>query len=193
MRHISVFKFCYNDIWLWFLPCFGEESKMIYILLIYLSFPCLNTQRWLQKLNQSCVYINRTIQQHSIYITPTRQPLKDGAILGSAERGEVDIDSDVNCTASGNIRKSTTVPIQCEQLPWTWTCVLCILIVDLISKISLVFFGLLCARNYNYNKGPIKVEFLKWKLYIGDCYLLPFYSQYCSRVSNQYWFYLYYC
>ena len=121
IRYTYVFKFCYNDIWLWFFPCFGEKSEMIYILLISLSFSCLNTQRWLQKLNQSCVYINRTIQQHSIYITPTRQPLKDGAILGSAERGEVDIDSDVNCTASGNIRKSTTVPIQCEQLPWTWT------------------------------------------------------------------------
>ena len=41
---------------------------------------------------------------------------------GSEDRGEVDIDSDVNHLASGNLRKSTTVPSQSEKFPWTWTC-----------------------------------------------------------------------
>ena len=36
-------------------------------------------------------------------------------------------------------------------------------IVDLISRISTVFFSLFCASNYYYNKGPIKVEFFKCK------------------------------
>ena len=40
---------------------------------------------------------------------------------GSADRGEVDLDSDVNRPASGNLRQYTTVPSKCEQLPWTWT------------------------------------------------------------------------
>ena len=40
---------------------------------------------------------------------------------GSADRGEVDLESDVNCLASGNIGKYTTVPSQCEWVPLTWT------------------------------------------------------------------------
>ena len=38
---------------------------------------------------------------------------------GSADRDEVNIDSDVNCLASGHIRQYTTVPSKCEQFPWT--------------------------------------------------------------------------
>ena len=41
---------------------------------------------------------------------------------GSADHGEVDLDSDVNRLASGNILQYTTVPSQCEWFPWTWTC-----------------------------------------------------------------------
>ena len=40
---------------------------------------------------------------------------------GSVHHIEVDIESEVNCLYSGNIWQYTTVPSQCEQLPWTWT------------------------------------------------------------------------
>ena len=39
--------------------------------------------------------------------------------MGSVDRGEVDIDSDVNCLASGNLWQYTTVPSHCEQLTYT--------------------------------------------------------------------------
>ena len=40
---------------------------------------------------------------------------------GSANCCEVDLDSDLNRLASGNLRQYTTVSSQCEQLLWTWT------------------------------------------------------------------------
>ena len=52
-----------------------------------------------------------------ITVTQTELPLKDKEVLGSAYRGEVDLDSDVNHLASGNLRKYTTVTSQCERLP----------------------------------------------------------------------------
>ena len=41
---------------------------------------------------------------------------------GSADCGEVYLDSNVNLLAAGKLRQSTTVPSQCEWLtqPWTW-------------------------------------------------------------------------
>ena len=39
----------------------------------------------------------------------------------------------------------------------------CILIFDIISKSVLVLFSLLRGRNYHYNKGPLKFEFIKCK------------------------------
>ena len=50
-----------------------------------------------------------------------------------------------------------------RNFPEPECCVFCILIVDLILEISLVFFSLLRAGNYHYNKGPLKVEFFKCK------------------------------
>ena len=35
-------------------------------------------------------------------------------IMGSEDRSEVDLDSDVNRLASGNLRQSNTVPSKCE-------------------------------------------------------------------------------
>ena len=43
---------------------------------------------------------------------------------GSANCGEVDLDSDINSLASGNHRQSTTVSSHYEQFPWTWTWIL---------------------------------------------------------------------
>ena len=39
---------------------------------------------------------------------------------GSVNCGEVDLDSVINCPASENIRQSTTVPSQCDRLPYPW-------------------------------------------------------------------------
>ena len=41
---------------------------------------------------------------------------------GSADRGELDLNSDVNLPASGKLRKYTSVSSQCERLsyPWMW-------------------------------------------------------------------------
>ena len=50
-------------------------------------------------------------------VTPTQITLKDGSISGSADCGEVDLDSDINHLASGKLRKSTTVTSQCDILP----------------------------------------------------------------------------
>ena len=120
-RYISVFKFCYNDIWLWFVPFFGAESRIMYILLVYICFTCINTQRRLQQSHRSCIYINITIWQHSIYITSHGDHWNTEHYRGSVNSGEVDLDSDVYRMASGNLRKYTTVPSQCDRLPWTWT------------------------------------------------------------------------
>ena len=81
-RYTYVLKFCFNVIWLWFFPCFGAKSEIMYIFWYISIFPAKHTQRWLQRSNCSCVYIYRDILQHRIRITPTQQPLKDRAVLG---------------------------------------------------------------------------------------------------------------
>ena len=47
--------------------------------------------------------------------------------------------------------------------------VLCILIVDIMSKSALALFNLLCERNYHCNKGPVIVDnitiFILYDLY----------------------------
>ena len=47
---------------------------------------------------------------------------------GSANCGEVDLDSEVNFLDSDNLRQCTTVPCQYGRLPWTWTW--CLLYLD---------------------------------------------------------------
>ena len=48
--------------------------------------------------------------------------------------GEVDLDSDVNHLASGNLRQYTTLPSKFDKLNWTWT--LCILYFDLLFHLD---------------------------------------------------------
>ena len=43
--------------------------------------------------------------------------LKTEQYQDSADRGEVDLDSDVNRMVSDKLRQSTNVPSQCERLP----------------------------------------------------------------------------
>ena len=47
-------------------------------------------------------------------VTQTNQPLKNGSLLGVADRGEVDLNSEVNLLASGNLWQYTNVRSQCE-------------------------------------------------------------------------------
>ena len=40
-----VFKYCYHDIGLCFVPYFSAESRKMFILKVYVYLPCINTQR----------------------------------------------------------------------------------------------------------------------------------------------------
>ena len=73
--YTSDFKCCYHDIILCFVPYFSAESGKKIFVAIYL-FPCIKTKI------QATVPFDDTIWQHSLYITPTKQTLEDGALLG---------------------------------------------------------------------------------------------------------------
>ena len=67
-------------------------------------------------LDQSKKSINFDFDQQQKVQTPnSHYPNTAG---GGSDRGEVDIDSDENLLASGKLRQSTTVPSQCERLPY---------------------------------------------------------------------------
>ena len=54
-------------------------------------------------------------------------------------------------------------PVSMSDYPGPGRGVFFIAIVDTISKRSLLLLSLLHASNYNYNKGPLKVEFINFK------------------------------
>ena len=54
-------------------------------------------------------------------------------------------------------------PVSVRDFPSPERGVLFILVVDLTSKLTLALFSLSRASSYNYNKGPINVEFIKCK------------------------------
>ena len=41
---------------------------------------------------------------------------------GSSESGEIDLESDIHHLELCNLTQYTTVPSQCDWLPWAWTC-----------------------------------------------------------------------
>ena len=63
--------------------------------------------------------------------------------------------------------------------------ILCILIIDIISKSALVLFSLLRASNYYYNKGALKVEFIKYKIIHSGLLPIENYSYFYSRDIEQ--------
>ena len=79
----------------------------------------------------------------------------------SVDRGEVDLDSDVNHLAQLNYGNPLLYPVIVSDFPRPERGILCISIVDIISKRTLVLFSLLRSINYHYNNGPLKVEFIK--------------------------------
>ena len=162
-RYTSVFKFCYYVIWLLFLPCFGAETEIIYILLVYICFLCQNTQRWLQQSHSSYVYINSTTKRHKINVTPTQRTPKDGEILGSDNRGELYLNSDVNQLDSGQLCKYTTVSSQFEWLTYPWTWHFCIYIFDIISKSALAFLVCYVQAIITTKRDHVTVEFNRFK------------------------------
>ena len=98
MIHIgytSVLKCCYNDIWLWFLLCFGAETEIMYALLVYI---------W---------------QQHSksqnLTLPISSKNWMAEQYQGSSNCEELDLKSDANRTDSGKLWQSTTVSSQCDR------------------------------------------------------------------------------
>ena len=80
---------------------------------------------------------------------------------GSEDRGEVNIDSDINWLDSVNLRKSTSVPVSVSYWHGHECGLFCSLIVDIILKSAQVLFSLLLARNSQYNKEPVIVYNIK--------------------------------
>ena len=67
-------------------------------------------------------YDQQNILQNTEFILP--QPSdhwKTEHYRGSANHGQVDLDSDINRLTSDNLRQFTNVPSQCERLTLTWT------------------------------------------------------------------------
>ena len=98
---------------------------------------------------------------------------------GSDNRGKGECDSDINCLASDNHRKYTTVTNQCQRFPWRLMWHLLFAIVGLVSRISLVGYCMSRANCYYERKGPV-------------CYVLTFYNQYSYGAIYQCCSYLFY-
>ena len=119
-RYTSVFKNIYNVIWLWSLPCFGAESEIIYIYLCISVSPA-KTHSDGYRDHISVVFISTApFDKTQLPIPPHSDNCKTEQYRKSADRGEVNLESDVNIMALGNLRQSTTLPSQCEQLPLNW-------------------------------------------------------------------------
>ena len=89
-RYTYVFKFFSYVILLWFLMCFGADTKIMDALLLQVCFVTQNTQLWLHQSQFICVY----------YILSTKQWSDN---RGSADRSELDLKSDVNRPDSGKL------------------------------------------------------------------------------------------
>ena len=72
------------------------------------SIHCL----WFSIINNKC--------RNQVPVIKPRYHWKTDHYQGSADHCEGGLDFYLNCLASGNIQQYTTVPIQCEWLPWTW-------------------------------------------------------------------------
>ena len=83
----------------------------MYILKVYIYFPCINTQQ------RATSPFNDT----PVISPPHSKHLKTGIYQGSADCCEVDCDSDLNCLASVILRQYTTVTNQCYKFTWAWT------------------------------------------------------------------------
>ena len=81
----------------------------------------------------------------------------------SGDRSEVDLDSYTNRLTSVILCTPLLYPVSVSNFPGPERGIFCILIVDLIYISALECFSLLLARNYHYNKGRLKFEFIKFK------------------------------
>ena len=114
---------------------------------------------------------------------------------GLADNGKGYLDSDINRLYLGNLQQYTTVPSQCEKLPWTWTW-------------RLLYFDYWS----NFEKLPVSVYYVTCKqltLQQGACYgwqsrdpyntrniILYYFSTFkIATVRYQFYFYFYlrYC
>ena len=72
---------------------------------------------------------------------------------GSANHGELHLKSDVNWPDSGKLRQSASVYSQCERFSIPECGMFCILIIDIISKISVVLFTLLRESKNHFKRA----------------------------------------
>ena len=151
-----------------FLLCYilNCHVSLFFSLISNIVFVVISSTMFLQQSRKS---INLDFDQqkkfrYQISITPTHWTLKDRAILGSADSGEVDIDSDVNFLASGNLRQSTTAPSHCERLPWNWTwCLMYFNRWSHLKNLPGIFLSIPCNK-LSLHQRASKVEFIKWKM-----------------------------
>ena len=106
-------------------------------------------------------FLSTTTSAEKILVPQHIDHLKTEHYQGSADRGEVNIGSYINCLASGVLGNPLLYPVSVGYFPGTERGILFISIVDRILRRALVFFSLLYAINYHYNKGTLKVEFIK--------------------------------
>ena len=121
--------------WHWIVFCglFLCKIQIFFILKVYIYSPCINSQRW------STAPFNNT----PVISPPNRKHWKTGLYQGSYNCCERYCDSNLNHLFSVILRKYTTVTNIISDSPGPERDIFSILIVDLISRSTLVRFILL--------------------------------------------------
>ena len=132
----SLFKYCYHDIELCFVPYFGAESEKMHILKVYIHFLYINTQR----------QENAPFDDTTVILPLQSEHLRTGIYQGSANCCEGDCDYDLNFLASAILGNALLQPKRVSDCPGPERDILSIAIVDIISRSALVRFSLLRAR-----------------------------------------------
>ena len=123
--YTSTFKFCYNIILLLFCR-FGVQNLKLCIFCWYIYvFPSKTHSAGYRDHIAVVFILTAPFKETWLSLPQHSDHWKTEEYQGSAHRGEVDLDSDVNRLASDKLRQSTTVTSQCGWSPYPWTC--CIL------------------------------------------------------------------
>ena len=113
LRIFSYFKYVLYLTILYF--CFSHLYQIcFFVVFVYTTF-CINFDFYQQQQQVHTPFVNTQLT-----LPPHGNDWKTDQYWGSENRGEVDLDSSVNCLASGTHMQFTTVPSQCERFPWTW-------------------------------------------------------------------------
>ena len=123
-----------------FCALFWCRIRKIYILEVYIYFPCVSTQQRATAPSENAPIISPPHSKH----------LKTGIYQGSANICEVDPDSDLNRQASAILGNTSLQPTSVRNCFEPERYLFSIAIVDLISISALVRFSLL-RMSYYYN------------------------------------------